>query len=273
MIDSVDLAVYSYVKPGAPHRYSVRFKDLHLYVATLTSALKHYMRAIELGGRVATGALGFVDVDIGSLVRDSIQDNITHVRRVQLPEIHVFLIPACVASTYAIKLKERFTTQVYINARKSLLSYSKPQGVLKVYEAFKNVGGDVGRALYESGITPNKVVVESLTLEEFLNLLSNHYKYIDFTTSRHNAVVEASNTFLREYEKENDLNTSVLAAYSSLLNSIGSELKPQLKQKTKEDFKKALELDTELSSRNIDYTPLLSPLAEAILIGLLTIYS
>ncbi|MEM4428176.1 MAG: hypothetical protein QW036_05445, partial [Zestosphaera sp.] len=85
LVDSVDLAVYSYVKPGAPHRYSLRFKDLRPYVALLTSALKNYLRSAELGASVATGSLGFVNIGLGALIRDSIQDSISYLKRVQLP--------------------------------------------------------------------------------------------------------------------------------------------------------------------------------------------
>ncbi|MEM0038444.1 MAG: hypothetical protein QXS42_05400 [Zestosphaera sp.] len=272
LVDSVDMAVYSYVKPGAPHRYSVRFRDLRPFIATLTSALRHYMRSIELGVSVATGAMGLVDVNVGSLIRDSIQDNIAFLGRAPLPELHVFLVPACVASSYTLKLKERFTLQTFLSARRSLLIYSKPQEVVKVYEAFRNAGGDLGRALYESGVTSTKISSESLTLEEFLNILGNRYRYIGFTSSRYHAVVEASNEFIKEYERESDWNSAALTSYSVLLNALGSDVKPPLRQRSKDEFKKALELDAELGSRNVDYTPLIPALAESILIGLLSIY-
>lgn len=272
LIDSVDIAVYSYVKPGAPHRYSVRFRDLHSFVATLTSALKHYIRATELGASVATGSIGLVDVNVGSLIRDAVQDNIAFLSRVPLPELHVFLIPACVASSYTLKLKERFTLQTFLNARRSLLTYSKPQDVIKVYEAFRNAGGDLLRALYESGITSAKISSESLTLEELLSMLSNRRKYLELATTRYNVVVEASNEFVKEYEKESNWNSAALTSYSVMLDALGSDVKPPLKLKSREDFKNALELDAKLSSKNVDYTPLIPALAESIMIGLLSIY-
>lgn len=272
LIDAVDMAVYSYVKPGAPHRYSVRFRDLHSFVTTLTSALRHYMRAAELGASVAAGSMGLVDVSVGSLIRESIQDNIAFLGRAPLPELHVFLIPACVASSYTLKLKDRFTLQTFLSARRSLLTYSKPQEVVKVYEAFRNAGGDLGRVLYESGITSTRISSESLTLEEFLSILSNRYKYLEFAASRYNVVVEASNEFVKEYEKESDWNSATLTSYSVILNALGSEVKFPLRLKTKEDFKNALELDAKLGSKNVDYTPLIPALTESILIGLLSIY-
>ncbi len=268
----MDLAIYSYVKPGAPHRYSLRFKDLRPYVALLTSALRNYLRSAELGVSVASGSLGFVDVGLGTLVRDSIQDNISYLRRVQLPEFHVFMIPACIAASYTLKMKDRFVLQTFLSARKSLLSYAGPQEVLRIYEALRNAGGEVGRLLYELGVTSSRIVAESLSLEEFLNVLSSNYKYLSFATTRYNYVLEASNAFIKEYERENDWNASAIASYSTLLNALGVNIKPPHKIESREDFKKILSLDLELSSKNVDYTPLIPPLTEAILISLLTIY-
>jgi len=272
LVDSVDLAVYSYVKPGAPHRYSLRFKDLRPYVALLTSALKNYLRSAELGASVATGSLGFVNIGLGALIRDSIQDSISYLKRVQLPEFHIFMIPACIAASYTLKMKDKFVIQTYLSARKSLLNYTGPHEVLKIYEALRNSGGELSRSLYESGVTSSKIVAESLSLEEFLNLLSNNYKYLSFATTKYNYILEASNAFIKEYEKENDWNASAVASYSTLLNALGVNIKFPHKLENREDFKKILSLDVELSSKNVDYTPLISPLTEAILISLLTIY-
>ncbi|MEO3993396.1 MAG: hypothetical protein QN229_03685 [Desulfurococcaceae archaeon TW002] len=272
LVDSVDLAIYSYVKPGAPHRYSLRFKDLRSYVALLTSALKNYLRSTELGVGVASGSLGFVDVGLGTLIRDSIHDNISYLRRVQLPEFHVFMIPACVAASYTLKMRDKFVLQTFLSARKSLLSYTGPQEVLKIYEALRNSGGEVSRLLYELGVTSSKIIAESLSLEEFLNILSSNYRYLSFTTTKYNYVLEASNAFIKEYEKENDWNASAIASYSILLSALGVNIKLPHKFESREDFKKILSLDQELSSKNIDYTPLIPPLTEAILISLLTIY-
>ncbi|MEM4739986.1 MAG: hypothetical protein QXS63_02800 [Zestosphaera sp.] len=268
----MDLAVYSYVKPGAPHRYSLRFKDLRPYVALLTSALKNYLRSAELGASVATGSLGFVNIGLGALIRDSIQDSISYLKRVQLPEFHIFMIPACIAASYTLKMKDKFVIQTYLSARKSLLNYTGPHEVLKIYEALRNSGGELSRSLYESGLTSSKIVAESLSLEEFLNLLSNNYKYLSFATTKYNYILEASNAFIKEYEKENDWNASAVASYSTLLNALGVNIKFPHKLESREDFKKILSLDVELSSKNVDYTPLISPLTEAILISLLTIY-
>jgi hypothetical protein len=272
LIDSVDIAVYSYVKPGAPHRYSLRFKDLRPYVALLTSSLRNYLKSIELGASVAAGSLGFVDIGLGILIRDSIQDNISYLKRVHLPEFHIFMIPACVAASYTLRMRDKFVVQTYISARKSLLSYTGPQEVLKIYEALKNAGGDVSRALYESSLTSSKIISESLTLEEFLNLLSSNYKYLSFATTKYNYVLEASNAFIKEYEKEGDLNASAIASYSTLLSALGTAVKFPHKLEDKENFKKVLSLDVELSNKNVDYSPTLSPLTEAILVSLLTIY-
>ncbi|MEM4427327.1 MAG: hypothetical protein QW036_01075, partial [Zestosphaera sp.] len=87
-----------------------------------------------------------------------------------------------------------------------------------------------------------------------------------------NYILEASNAFIKEYEKENDWNASAVASYSTLLNALGVNIKFPHKLESREDFKKILSLDVELSSKNVDYTPLISPLTEAILISLLTIY-
>lgn len=272
LIDSVDLAVYSYIKPGAPHRYSLRFKDLRPYVALLTSALKNYLRSIELGVNVATGSIGFVDIGLGTLIRDSIQDCVSYLRRVQLPEFHIFMIPASIAASYTLKMKDKFVIQTYLNARKSLISYAGPQEVLKIYEALKSAGSEVSKSLYESGLTSSKIIAESLSLEEFLNLLSSRYQYLSFATTKYNYVLEASNVFIKEYEKEGDWNSSAVASYSTLLNVLGSDIRFPYRLEGKEDFKKILSLDVELSNKNIDYTPLISPLTEAVLISLLRLY-
>jgi len=272
LLEAVDLAVYSYIKPAAPHRYSLKFKDLHSIVASITTSLRTYLKAMDEGYEVASGRYGFTEVSIGTLIKDAIQENAYAMRGQSNPLMHMVLIPASMAASYTLKLKNFLATDAYLNAFKSIIMNANPQETHKVYDALRNTPNDLRRAVELSGLTPGRIVVENITLDEFIRILSKHHKHLELISLKHNLIVEASNTFLKKYTDTGDLNLATVVTYKYIAEAFHDiKFTPELR--SREDFKKLLELDSELHSKGVDLSFVIPYLTEAVFISLLSLYS
>ncbi len=272
LIEAVDLAVYSYVKPAAPHRYSLKFKDLHSIVASVTTSLKTYLKAIDEGYEVASGRYGFTEIKIGTLIKDAIQENAYAMRGQTNPLMHIVLIPASIAASYTLKLKNFLAIDTYSNAFKSIMVYTNPQETHKVYEALRNSSNDLRKAVELSGLTSSRIITENITLDEFIRMLSKHYKHLELISSRHNLIIEASNTFLKKYMDTGDLNLATVFTYKYIAEAFYNiEFTPELR--SMEEFKKLLKLDFELNNKGVDLSFVIPYLTEAVFICLLVLHS
>ncbi len=270
LIESVDLTIYSYVKPAAPHRYSTRYKDLHSYVRIITSALDTYSRAADIGEDIAKGRMGFIDSQLGSLIRKAMQESTHALEETLLPEYHIVMIPAIISASYSIKLKGYLSIDHYRKSVRSLLMYNNIDDTLNLYDVLRTSVGEVKRGLSLAAITPGKVRTERMTILDLLSEIGKYHKSIEFYVRRHNAITELGLKFVRLYLDSGNYNLAATSVYSELLEYIEG-IKVNTEIKDKNDFMRLLKTDAELHSKGIHLTHAVPLLNEAILIGLLSI--
>jgi len=269
LIESADLTIYSYVKPGAIHRYSTKFKDLHQYVCLLTSSLEVYYEATDLGNEVSKGRKSFADVSVGSLIKRALQESKRYAETTNLPEYHLLMIPSVISATYTISTLGYMDVGRYQKAVKSLLMYSSPQDAIDVYDAFRGFPSDLGRALGTAGITPGLIKTESLTIGDLLEEVSKFSKLSRYLLGKGVSVSELVTKFTSTYLDTGDLNSAAVSSYALLLEvSDGIRINPLIKDK--KDFLSLLKLDNKLVKEGSARNDLIPVLNEAIFAGLLT---
>jgi len=269
LIDAMDLAVYSYVKPGAPHRYSTCYGDLHAYTATLTSTLTSYARAHELGTDIARGRASLNKSGIGELISNAIRDNRKRVSEPPMLDYHLIMIPVVVAAAYSIKLDGKVALNTFAKGLKGLLMYSGPEDTLLVYEALRGVSGKLGRAVALSDITPGRIRMENMSLMDLLDAVGKNYITLAYFVRHHTSLAELAEKFIDLHLKGFSLNDAAVTIYSLLLKDIaGIQYSPV--PKSKEDFLKLLKLDKEVC-RKEKFDHLIPLLSVPLFIGMLSI--
>ena len=269
LVESADLAIYSYVKPGAPHRYSMKFRDLHSFVRVVTSALDTYSRAVDIGEGIAKGRMGFTDSNVGSLIRKAIQESTHALEEALLPEYHVIMIPAMISASYTVKLKGAMTVDYYRKGVKSLLMFSKVEDTIALYEALRSCRGEAGRAIGLVGITPGKIRTERMTVLDLLSEIGKHQKFLQFYVKKHGEITELALRFVKQYLDIGDYNLASAQTYARLLESLaGVRVNPEIKGK--DDFMKLLKLDNDMHRKGMNMLLSLPLLNEALFVGLLT---
>ncbi len=268
LVESTDLAIYSYVKPGAIHRYSTKFKDLHQYVRLLTSSLEVYYEASDLGDEVSKGRKSFTDVSVGSLIRRALQESRRFAEATDLPEYHLLMIPSVISATYTISTLGYMDIGRYQKAMKSLLMYSSPKDAIDVYDAFRGFPSDLGRALGTAGITPGLIKTESLTVSDLLEEVSKFSKLSRYLLGEGTSVSELVTRFTSTYLDTGDLNSAAVSSYALLLEVYeGVRINPLIKDK--KDFLNLLKLDNKLVKEGLVKNNLIPALNEAIFVGIL----
>jgi len=266
LIESMDLATYSYVKPGAPHRYSTYYKDIHCFIRLLTSSLPQYFKAVEMGEEIAKGRSRFVDAEIGRLIGRAIRSSSRALEKASLPELHIVLVPAVVAASYSIKSSGHMSIDTYRKGVSSLLLYNGEEDTLKLFEELRRAGGEIHASIEYSGITPGRIKTENMSLHDLLTEASKRHKIINFYVTRHSRIVELGQRFAENYLKTGDLNQVTVKIYGELLEAVYG-IKTDLNLRGKDDFMRLLKEDNSLHRKGEHLHGLLPVLTEAVFVG------
>jgi len=268
LIESADLAIYSYVKPGAIHRYSTRFRDLHPYIRLLTSSLEVYYEAASLSDEVSKGKRTLSDIGIGNLVRKALQGSRRYGEITEMPEYHLIMIPSIISATYTLKSQGYMDIGLYQKVMKSLLMYSTPQDSLNIYQAFRTFPTELGRALGVAGVTQGLIMTESLTLSDLLEETSRFSALSKYILGKIISVSEVTSKFSSTYLETGDLNSAAVSSYALLLEVFdGLRINPIIKDR--KNFLDLLKLDNKLVREGAIKNFLIPPLNEAVFVGIL----
>jgi len=267
LIESTDLAVYSYVKPGAPHRFSPYFKDLHLFVLTLTSALEAYLDGIEAGSSVAEGRLGFTNLKIGDLIRDALRYSSRRLGSRNIPEYHLVMVPAAVASAYALKSGTKNLIEVFRKGLNDVLMFNNISETIKVYESLRNYGGRYSTIIEGLMLTPTKIRLESISIHDLYSEVGRKDLVLNCFTKKLSTLISASNTFASNYLKHGDANKAAVMTYGELAEELlNIRLLSYLEGRS---FTDLLKLDKKLHSTGDSLRHLVPLLCFSIFLGLL----
>lgn len=265
LIEAHELSIYSYVKPGAPHRYSTRFKDLHTLFVNLTSSFDVYEKASKLGEDVARGRAGFPNVHIGDLLSEALQKAEARLGAGTDPMIHIMLVPVTVAVSYSVKMRDRVDGALIRRALSDLLSYSDVSEALRIYESLKTVGGRYSALLDEIMLTPTKIRIEALRPADVFAEMSRKEPIFSLLGRRLSTLISASKKFIELETKEVSTNRAAVEVFNELVYSVTGK---QLRIYGDLDIVKALKYDKELEKGGVDLSPFIGPLTAALFMGL-----
>ncbi len=267
LMESLDLAVYSYVKPGAPHRFSPYFKDLHSFILTFTSALDIYAACVEAGFSVAEGRVGFTNLKIGDLLRDALRFSSRRLGARNIPEFHVVMIPAVIASSYAMKLGGRNFIENFRKGLNDALLFNDVSETIKVYESLKSYGGRYSSIIEGLMLTPTKIRLESVSIHDLYDEIGKEDPVLNYFTRKLSTLISSSNIFVNTYLKYGDANKAAVITYGNLVEELRNVR--ILNYLEKKSFTELLKLDKEMHSKGISLQYIIPLLCMSIFLGLL----
>ncbi len=267
LMESLDLAVYSYVKPGAPHRFSPYFKDLHSFILTFTSALDIYAACVEAGFSVAEGRVGFTNLKIGDLLRDALRFSSRRLGARNIPEFHVVMIPAVIASSYAMKLGGRNFIENFRKGLNDALLFNDVSETIKVYESLKSYGGRYSSIIEGLMLTPTKIRLESVSIYDLYDEIGKEDPVLNYFTRKLSTLISSSNIFVNTYLKYGDANKAAVITYGNLVEELRNVR--ILNYLEKKSFTELLKLDKEMHSKGISLQYIIPLLCMSIFLGLL----
>ncbi len=269
LMESVDLAVYSYVKPGAPHRFSPYFKDLHSFILTFTSALDAYAACAEAGFSVAEGRVGFTSLKIGDLLKDTLRYSSRRLGSRNAPEFHVVMVPTVVASAYALRLGSKNFIEGFRKGLSDTLLFNDVSETVKAYESLRAYGGRYSSIIEGLMLTPTKIKLESVSIHDLYTEIGREDLVLNYFTGKLSTLISASSTFVSTYLKRGDANKAAVIAYGKLVEDLLNIR--LLNYLEKSSFTDLLKLDKELHSRRTSLQYVTPLLCVAIFLGLLMI--
>jgi len=255
------MAVYSYIKPGAPHRFSARFKYIEDYLLTLTSSLDIYGQAYEAGLGISSGRETLLTIGLGRVVQAALARSHKRLGSRARQSVNLVFIPVTVS--VACSLKQQNFVGSFKRMVRSLLQVDDPKDTVALFEGLRMYCGE-GPVLAERGLTQSRLISERITVGELLELLSPRVRELGFLTRKLNTVLEVGFSIKTFLEKGLELNDVLVRAYVELAKVEVGEPFSGLKEV---EQRVLYEIDRELIKRGRDLSYLVVPLALALLLS------
>jgi hypothetical protein len=261
LVESVEMAVYSYVKPGAPHRFSTRFRYIEDYLLTLTSSLDTYGQAYEAGLGIGSGRETPLTIGLGRIVQTALARSHKRLGSRARQSVNLVFIPVTVSVAYSLR-QQNFVGS-FRRMLRSLLQVDDPKDTLALFEGVRTYCGE-GLVLAERGLTQSRLVSERLSIGELLEVLSTSIRELNFLTRKLNTVLEVGSTIKTLVEKGLELNDVLVRAYLELAKVEVGKPFTELKEV---ELRSLYEIDRELTKSGRDLSHLVVPLALALLLS------
>ncbi len=268
LMESLDLAVYSYVKPGAPHRFSPYFKDLHSFISSFTSTLDTYAACVKAGFSVAEGRMGFTNLKIGDFLRDALRLSSRRLGARNTPEFHLVMVPTVIASSYAIRIGSKNFIENFRKGLNDELLFNDVLETIKVYESLKSYGGRYSSIIESLMLTPTKIKLEGVSVYDLYREIGEEDPVLNYFTRNLSTLISCSNVFVSTYLKYGDINKAAVMTYGNLVEELQNM--KILNYLEKKSFTDLLKLDRELHSKGISLQHMIPLLCMSIFLGLLS---
>jgi len=268
LIDGLDLSIYSYVKPAAPHRFSTHFTDLHTYVKAVTDALGEYVKAIERGFGVAEGRLGLDRVGLGELIRNAISSSAKNLHLRGVHNLHLILLPVVITASYAYKLEGKSSNFInrFNRGLKDILLYTGTQEVLTIYNALRTHEGMFKELLTRISITPGRIESEGMNLLDFYSELGTVDRALKFFARNYTAISRYGQKFVNIYVKTGDHNLAAIQVFTDIALDVAN-IKLPITPEGMSDIVKLLKIDRELIRKGLDLSDVIPILTSSIFVG------
>lgn len=259
VVGSVHLAAYSYIKPGAIHRYSPGIQPYN-YVRVALSLLNEVYRLAVDVSRAYKGEIGLPDIRLGQALSRSLREGIVSLGALAPLDMVLSIIFSALALAHGYSRREQKPSG-YLKALYDVLSATTTRDVLEFYDTLRRMGYDEAEYLELQGYTRGYIEVEGYRLPDIIRSLSNKHKLFNYVQPHNRVIVDVAEIIIEDYETGKDLNNAVVRGYVELLrreeNSLTEKINEALKLKltrTRNGLKLLYSLDQELrrSGKNFD---------------------
>ncbi len=261
LVESLEMAAYSYIKPGAPHRFSARFRYIENYLITATSSLDIYGQAYEAGLGISSGKETLLTIGLGKMVQTALARSHKRLGSRAQQAVNLVFIPVTVSVAYSLK-QQNFIGS-FKRMLRSLLQIDDPKDTVALFDGIKLYCGE-GLVLAERGLTQSRLISERISISELLELLSPRVRELSFLMKKLNAILEVGSSIKTLLEKGLELNDVLVRAYVELAKTEVGEPFSGLKEV---EQRVLYEVDRELLKSGRDLSYLIVPLALALLLS------
>jgi hypothetical protein len=270
LVEAIDLSVYSYVKPGAVHRFSIHDLDTYKYVRTITSALDTYLQSITLGESVAKGVIGFPSAGIGRLVSQAITSSLSKLGVNVVVELHITLIPTVIAASYTLINEKQLSLSTFRKALTNMLTYSDVNDALELYGVLKKLD-KFSKVFEDLGLTEGVIRTNYMNLRGIYQVLGRQFRPLTALVDKLDIIVGMSNKFIKVYEETYDLNLATISAYIHGLENIYGLSFKITTSKQSNIVNELYRLDKEIRGKGLNFNDMIPILCASTLLALLTI--
>lgn len=257
-MEALHLAVYSYIKPAAPHRFSTKFRDLESTIFTVTSSLDIYGQVFTAGLDISTGKETLYSAGIGRFFYSSLAKSYRRLGARAHQALNLVLIPFTLSTAYSLK------QQPFLGSfRKiffTILDVDNPKDITALVDGIRQFYGAGSTALLERGLTSSRLATEKPSIGDILSILGSKIKDIQYVLNRMDYIIEIGLEIGRIAAEGVELNDITTRAFLKLARFECERLSSivDFSQKT------LYELDRELTREGVDLSYLVTPLTLAL---------
>lgn len=259
VVGSVHLAAYSYIKPGAMHRYSSGPQPYNYVHIALSLSNEVYRLAVDVD-RACRGEIGLPDIRLGQTLSRSLREGLVSLGVLAPLDMVLSIIFSALALSHGYSRKEQKPSG-YLKALYDVLSATTIRDTLEFYDTLRRMGYSEVEYLELQGYTRGYIEVEGYRLIDIIRPLSSKHKLFNYVQPHNRFIVDVAETIIEDYEAGKDLNNAVVRGYIELLrreeNSLAERLEEALRLKltrTRDGLRLLYNLDQELrkSGRSFD---------------------
>ncbi len=231
VIGSVHAAVYSYIKPGAMHRYSPGPQPYNYMRVALSLSNEIYRLAIDID-RASRGEIGLPDIRIGQIISRSLREGLVSLGVLAPLEMISSIIFSALALSYGLSRREDKPSGL-LKALYDILSTTTVRDTLELYDTLRRMGYNEAEYLELQGYTRGYLEVEGYRLIDFTRILANKHKLFSYIQPHNRFVVNIAERIIEDYDLGKDLNNAIVRGYVELLAKEYSDLAKKLDEAVK----------------------------------------
>lgn len=275
VLSALHASLYSYIKPGAPHRYSLDNKPYeYMYIGLgLTGLLWDIARDFQ---RLSRGEIGLPDVRLGSRIDQALKTSLARYGILPPVDLVFSIVLSASAIAYGMIKREESVTR-YKKLLDDVLMASTPRDSVEVFEALWRLGYHREIEVLESnGMSRSSIEIHGYKLPDIFSVLEREYTFFKYASPYRKTLAEISETIATEYENSRNLNNAVVRGYIELVLREDSlrEYRDKIRKivelkltRTRSGLKELYSLDKELRGKGYKLENLIAPLILAVAIA------
>lgn len=219
------LEVSAYPKPGNVHR-TVDFQETKYehFLASAVAVAPPFKHAAERGIKVSEGKIGPADVEIGSIIKDAVEDvSLWQSDGNTLLGAIILLSPIAVAA--GMLGKEKFSPSKLRKNIKVIVESSTPMDAVNVYDAIQiakpNGLGKAPKLDVTDPASKQKLLDDQVTLFEVFKIASSYDSIASEWVNNYSITFDLGYPYFVQQLKETaDVNTATVHAFLKILSEV-----------------------------------------------------